>query len=616
MIRLLPWLAFASALLPSVSSAQSRDVETVTDQGPDPRHPTATVSRVTIDPARGEDLATAVDAVPGVHSRRTSFGQTAYATVRGSNARQVSVEYEGLRLTPPFGPGFDLGGLALGVDAVSVWRGAAATYRGSGALAGALELHTVHPRRPGSLLKASVLRGSHDTWAGELGATVATRDVSTRVGVGGRRSDGDFVFTDAQGAESRRVNNDHQRGAAFGATELRLDRTWLRAAVLHDQGERGTPGLSEFQQQFEQARLDDAQTALVLGVGGRDIVRSTSWSVDGAMRAGAQRRRYEYTNTAPFLGGEPIREDTRSNTVTTVGDVTAWGPTSVARTAVDLRYDDWRSDVDTARVSTGLGASWEQAVGDVVLVGAGRVEADSDGRAAVLPAVGAQWAPTEDWIARANVGRTFRAPNLDELYLELESVRGNPDLVSEIAWLADIGATFEGELWGAGLTAFGRIVDEEILFLPVNAYLVEAQNISGTYAAGAEAEATVSARPFRGRVGYTYTFARFRETNTRVPLQPEHAADAEISVEPVDWLRVWTGGTLRGSITLDPFGNAKDGAHAFWNAGCSFGDDPATLSFVARNLLDDNRAVDAVQQPMPGRTLWASLELRWDQEPR
>lgn len=615
MNRLSKWLALASTLSSSLAVAQSRDVETIADPGPDARHPTATATRVVVEPT--DDLAEKIEAVPGVHSRRTSYGQTAYATVRGSNTRQVLVEYEGLRLNPPFGPGFDLGGgFGLGVDAVTVWRGAAATYRGSGALAGALELHTRHLRRRGSRLDATILRGSHDTLAGQVSAAVATPEVSTRLGIGGRMSEGDFAFIDEQGVSSIRINNDHRRGAAFGATELRLGDGWVRTAVLHDEGERGTPGVSEFQTQFREARLSDAQTAVVLVLAGNNLVNAGSWSTDGALRAAVQRRSLEYSNPEPFLGSAPIFEQTRSDTVTTVAEITAWGPTSVGRAAADVHFDNWRSTVDADRVTSGLGASWEQALGEQwTAVAAMRGEVDSDGRTAALPAFGANFQPHDDWTLRSNIARSFRAPNLDELYLELESVRGNPDLVSEAAWAGDIGASFDRDRFDAEVTAFGRIVDDEILFLPVSAYLVEAQNIGGTYAVGAEVEASLDLRRFRARAAYTFTRARFRETDVGVPLQPEHAVHTRVALIPFRWLDIWTGGNLRGPVTLDVFGNTTDEAHLFWDAGCSFGTDAARLHLTARNLLDDERAVDSTQQPIPGRTLWASIDLRWEDTP-
>lgn len=608
-------VALAATLLPAVAFAQDAHVETRTNAGDDPRHPTATVTHVDLDPTSGDDVATAIDRVPGVHSRRTSFGQSAFATIRGSNSRQVLVEFEGLRLNPPFGPGFDLGGAAIGVDSVAVWRGAAATYRGSGALAGALELRSRHARRPGIWVDGSVLRGSQDTLAGVVSAEVATRDVSSRVGVAGRMSDGDFTFTDKQGTTTQRVNNDHLRGAAFGSTELRDGSTWFRATVFTDQSERGTPGLSEFQQQFDGARLKDQQTVAIVGTGDRDLAEVGDWSLDASLHGGVQLRGYEYANPRPFLTAEPIAQRTRSKTFATSGHLTGWGPSSIARLAADVHYDDWRAETEASRTSSGLGLGWEQTLSDHwTLVGGLRGELDSDGRAAALPAVGALFAPNDAWRFTANAGRTFRAPNLDELYLDVESIRGNPDLQSEHAWVADLGARLRHDWLEIAATGFGRVVDSEILFLPVSAYLIEAQNIDGTWAAGAEAELAVDRKPLRASLGYTWTHARFVETNAPVPLQPEHQADARVAVFPLRGLEVWSGANLRGRATLDVFGNTADNAHVFWDAGLRLGTTPLTVALTVKNVLNDDRAVDSSQQPLPGRTYWASVRAAWEQK--
>ena len=143
-------VGFAATLF--ATAPANAQVETTAPVDEDVRTPTATRTDIDLrDVKAGDDAASKVSEAPGVHARVTSFGQTSYATIRGSNTRQVLVEIEGLRLNAPFGPGFDLGtSSGLGLDAVTVWRGAAATYRGSGALAGALEFRTLHGRKPGS----------------------------------------------------------------------------------------------------------------------------------------------------------------------------------------------------------------------------------------------------------------------------------------------------------------------------------------------------------------------------------------------------------------------------------------------------------------------------------
>ena len=443
-------------------------------------------------------------------------------------------------------------------------------------------------------------------------ASVKTRAVSSRLGIAARRSDGDFSFTDEQGTSATRVNNDHERIGAFGATQLTQGKTWMRLYVGATAGERGVPGVSEFQELFGGARLRDDHVVAIAAAGGKDVARLRDWSLDLGVRAAAQHRHANYHNPSAFLGGTTFRTDARSPTVATATDATLWGPTSVARVAVDARYDAWRDGVvDADRLSSGMGASWEQRVGRLTVVGAARGDVDSDDNLGALPAVGVAFEFDERWTARANAGRTFRAPNLDELYLDLESVRGDPALNPETAWVGDAGVFTNFGSLRLDAVGFGRAVSREILFLPVSAYQYRAQNIEGTWAAGLELAAALQLGMVRARLNYTFTRAKFRDSAAPVPLQPEHAAFGDASVQ---WFgfEPWFAGRLRGPIYLDVFGNTRDDATVGLDAGLRWTGGPMRLGVAVRNILDDD-AVDAAQQPQPGRTVWATLRFGWDQ---
>lgn len=627
------WMTAVILALPASSRAEDRtSVETTAPQPitDDPRTPTASGTKLDLDDpfAGGKDLAETLAEVPGVQVRHTSFGQPAFATIRGSNARQVHVEWEGLRLNPPFGPGYDLGGTSmLGFDEVVVWRGAAATYRGSGAVSGVLEFRTRHRRQPGVLMRATGLGGSFDTLAASLDVDVADEHVSNRVGLAARRSAGDFRFVDAQGESAVRTNNDHERLAAFASSELRYGKSTIRTTALVDGGERGTPGQSEFQNRFDRARLKDRHVLGLTRVERVDLIPPVAgWAFDGFGVAGLQFRDVGYRNPDPFFGGEPIETEADATSLSAKMGATAWGPSSVARVETSARRETWVDEaVDTARATAGVGAGWEQRLARdrVVVFGSGRFEADSQRQRALLPSLGARWRATEEVDFRANVGRTYRTPDLDELYLDTETLRGNPRLRPERAWVGDLTAGFSRGSGRVALTGFAHHTRSAIVFLPVTAYLVEATNIQGTLAAGAEASTYAYLGRLALRGSYTFTHARFVESSEPVPLQPEHQAFGQIGYDvagyPVpllrlpDRLEIWTRGSGRSRIYLDNFGNQTAPAYVFWDAGVTMHTGDLETTFAARNLLDHDRAVDALQQPLPGRSFWLSALVRWEE---
>ncbi len=621
----------AVSALASADQAGGNRVETTAprDVRDDPRTPTASGTHIQLDApyTGGRDLAEVVGEAPGVHVRHTAFGQPAFATIRGSNPRQVHVEWEGLRLNPPFGPGYDLGGTSmLGFDEVIVWRGAAATYRGTGAVSGVLEFRTKHLRRPGILIRTAGLGGSFGTRAASVDVDVADDRASNRVGIAARKSLGDFEFVDAQGDSAIRTNNDHERVGAFASSELRRQKTTFRATALVDGGERGTPGQSEFQSQFSRARLSDRHVLGLARVERTDLIDPLgAWAFDGFGVAGLQYRDVEYENPDPFFGGEPIHNDADATTLSARLGGTAWGPTSVARVETSVRRETWDdATVEARRATAGIGAGWEQRFGErVVLFGSGRFEADSERQRALLPSLGAKWTPTDHVELRTNGGLTYRTPALDELYLDTETLRGNPQLSPERAWVADLTAALDRGPGGLSLTGFVHRTDSAIVFLPVTAYLVEATNIEGTLAAGAEAAAHLALGRLSLRGSYTFTEARFLDSGEPVPLQPQHQAFGRVGIDVAGFdvpllrlprmLELWTLADGRSRLFLDSFGNQTAPAYLFWDAGITLRAGAVETTFAARNLMDHRRAVDAVQQPLPGRSFWLSALVRWEE---
>ncbi len=618
--------ALVVALVASPGAAQEFGVETRARGNADPTA-TGTVVPLAGSDDAGEDLAGALDDVPGVRPRSTSWGQTAYATIRGGSARQVWVEWEGLKLAPPFGPGFDLSSTTLlGLDEVVVWRGAASTFRGSGALTGALQFRTRHRTEPGFGVRSSATLGWHDDGVVGTGidstelrteAAVATHDdLSVRIGAATRRSSGAFLFDDEQGVEHLRLNNQHQRLGLFASVEQRADAVRVRATTAYDGGSRGTPGLSEFQEQFRGATLQDHRIVGLLRV---DAELTEALHLHGV--AGHQARRSRYQNPDPYLGSEPIDEPAESTTSEGSAGATYWGDSHTFRADVDLRSETWTSEQETfQRLTTGLGVSEEVRFAEdrVGVWAAGRAEAVEDAFA-VNPGIGAFWAVASPLLLRANGGRTWRAPDLDELYLRTESVRGNDSLVAESAWSGEIAVDLASQHLVATVAYFERRAENEIVFLPVTAYLIEAQNLAGTSARGVELQidGDIARRVFGSAQG-AWVDARQSLSEAPVPLQPALSGSARLEVElgadsgiplveRARKLRLVAEVDARGRLPLDAFGNRFDEPASFVDFGLVGGPPSLGWSIFVRNVLDARGAVDSLQQPLPGRTLWATI---------
>jgi hypothetical protein len=125
------------------------------------------------------------------------------------------------------------------------------------------------------------------------------------------------------------------------------------------------------------------------------------------------------------------------------------------------------------------------------VVGALRAAVDGELGAVVLPRVGATWALHERVALGLAVGRSYRAPALDELYHPTTSgFAGNPRLLPEDAWEGELSLRLRPHaLLRVALAGFARRVGAGIVYVNQNAFTVRPENVGAASVAGAELEA-------------------------------------------------------------------------------------------------------------------------------
>ena len=241
----------------------------------------------------------------------------------------------------------------------------------------------------------------------------------------------------------------------------------------------------------------------------------------------------------------------------------------------------------------------------------------------IIPSAGVIWRAADMLALKANVARTYRVPDFDELYLQTETVRGNPELAAERALTLDAGVTVEPEASPVAgrATLFLRDTTDMIMFLPQSAYLYEAQNLDGAIARGLETSARLKLEDrFRLRATYTWTDARLDAApSVQLARHPRHQGAVSTRAEfaglgPLDGLRslALTGEfDIRSKVNLDNFGNLSN--PPFWQLDLGATVAPTrhlTFGLEVRNLTDNRRGADHLQRPLPGRAVYASMQLR------
>jgi outer membrane receptor protein involved in Fe transport len=616
----------------------------------DSRFPSGFVTRVEVDDEtrHGRDLSDALERVAGVNVQRSSsFGRAAFASVRGGNSRQLAVSLNGMRISAPAGLGFDVGSLSLaGIDSVDVFRGSAGTVDGGGALSGALDLQSSLPERgEGWQAAGTALGGSHETYGGQAHTAVAGESYAARLDASWRQSAGDFAFVDAQGTQHTRLNNDHQQLGLLASGRVDVGDGRLESLVMYQQGEGGAPGPSEYQAQFDAARLAQQRLIGQLAWKQRDLAAGSWGAIDARAMAGYQRRTTDYDNQHAFPGDSQVHDATTLDTFEVDAEASAFfGFGDILHVALEGRHEAYEashrvtdagqvtlSPTDAVRRTIAAAISNELLLADEaisVIAGLRLEHVDEVARRSwtpVIPSAGVIWRAKRWLTFKGNAARTFRAPDFDELYLDMVGIRGDADLEPERAISLDAGVQLGGAEDPVAVEAiyFRNELEQSIYFVAETAYLTRAANLGGGTSQGVET--TLSVRPAE-RVelagNYTFTDARLdvMAPGVGMPGQPVHqvAARAEVEMaglemlEDLSSLKLFGEGRWRSRIYLDRFGNLPN--DAFWTADVGASIEPVDwveVAFNARNLADNRGGVGSLQRPLPGRAFYGSVRVEF-----
>lgn len=429
---------------------------------------------------------------------------------------------------------------------------------------------------------------------------------------GTQASDGDFGFTDTNGRERTRTNNQSNtnRLAVSGAQDLWEDAT-LRLVGLGAWTKRGSPGLEQFPSEtgketqhsyVTSARLEQKRLG---GDEGVSLNATLSWAAF----------RWRFQEPQPYF---PPPSDTDSLSQRADSEVgVAWSvqPSLELRLSGGARHE-W-SDVE--RLGRAEASQWNRTTG--TLVGGATWKA-AEGwsntatfRLSLADDTGLVWIPALESSVEITDGfgislagsRSWRQPQFDELYFEGSGIRGNAELSPESAWGLDAGLWFERPWLRLSGTFFYQRIDDNILFLPKTPYVIQAQNADGVKSLGVELQAGLTWEMLSLEAGGTWLRATLGEEEARLPLKPAWA----VHVTPgVKWGPVAVSATVtgQGAFYLDRFeGRSEESrllvdARAAVDVGLGF-----TLAAEGKNLTNKRDALDAFQQPLQGISFLFSL---------
>jgi vitamin B12 transporter len=512
------------------------------------------ITREEIDASVARDVSDLLRLETGVDIARTGGpGSQTSVFLRGSNNNHVLVLVDGVRVAALGTGAFTWETMPLAaVERIEIVRGPRASYWGSDAIGGVVQIFTRKLEGP----RVALGYGTY----GDANASVGIGDRSERGGfsvqVGARDYDG-FPSQNRNGFsyEPKDHGMENQHLAAQG--DIRLGTQTLAGVVLRSQGEV----------EFSGGHSDFTEQALNLSLAG---ALGTNWS--HALTVGSAREDYE--TPAYFTLYRTRRE--------TIGWQHTFTPSDTQTVVAGVDYLHEKGEnrdtysglpsYEESRNNTGFYAGWQGGFGAFDAEASARHDDNSVFGTTTTGSAAIGWRFTDALRAYLSYGQGFRGPTLNEQYSPGFGglYAGNPDLDPEKSRSAEAGVEFTpapGHRFKANL--YSTKVRDLISFTGVD---FQAENIARAKLEGSELSYDGRLGDWLLGAGYTWQDARNEDTDTRLLRRPkqkfsgrlEHAfgerARAGVEVlyagrrDDVGGITLgsYTLVNLRGSLVLSP----------------------------------------------------------------
>jgi outer membrane cobalamin receptor len=612
-----------------------------------------------------DDLADLLVEVPGVTVNRSGgIGDFATLSLRGSNPDEVRFYLDGVPLSLASGGSIDISTLPLGdVERVEVYRGMTPNGFAESALGGIVSITTRAPSERRLTLRGGA--GSFGTMFGDATAADVAGPLHVYAGLHAITGADGFRFHDDNGTaanptddhEAFRQNNHLAQLDGVGRLALDLPgRRQLSAGLVGFARDHGLPGMGITQ--TTSAHFETLRGLGYLSYDSRDDL-GAGGRLHAQLFASATRDRF--IDPDAEIGAIPARtDDTTLSAGATATASRPFTPWLRGATMAEARRETFQPVNRLEAIPVGVPA--ERLVGvagaeaglwwrriDLDIVPSARLEALRDvvtGRDSVfqrqrpasapishlLPAarLGLARPLSRSVVAKANLGRYGRAPSFLELYGDTGPLLGNPTLRPEIGWNGDLGVEYHARGARAALggrsTVFGGRVDDLIDWVPISYSQARVDNIGRARIWGVEQDLTFAwGRHWLLSGQATYLDARdesgvLAHRGRQLPLRPQVQAFARPRVRRLAlgrWLEA--GAYLEGDLSAGAFFDSANlvpvGRRVLLGAGVELGAPRAGLRLaVSAKNLTDVHALGLVQYPLPGRSIF--LSLNWSNETR
>ncbi len=568
--------------------------------------------------------------VAGLDASSLGPGQRQTLTLRGAAAQQLLLLYNGVPLNSALGGGADLSLFIFNdLAAFMVLRGSEGALYGDGAMAGSVELlgQELLADYGRNSLYARVSGGSLGTWSVSGQGQVYWKNGGAQLSLGGRLWQGEFDYIDDNGTARRRTNNDGRiLGSTLSVAQKLRGQSTLRAFTHVSASEKGVPGPN----QLESFTARQSAIKYLLGVN-LDLRPKWRYLPRFLINSHFTFDKLHFSDPQPALG--PASDNLDRLITAKVGLRASFAPHSTQRLGTTLHLGITKllaggSYLETGRFEYHFSLfDYMTLAGGALLLRFAVALGGTNTLLKVLPDGGLRWKilrhhkNIKEMSLFIRGGRGVRFPSFYELYLVQNGLKPNPKLLEEGSWEISGGLFLDHKKMRAEVAAFHRWQENLILFVPVTATIIEAQNFAKSRAYGLEAE-------FSGQwyltwaASYSYTLTRFGTGESlELPGYPRHKGSFKLGydIHIYSWgeerniiLTPWLRGEYQSSMRIDRLNNQTEEGRILLSLGLDarFPFD-IHCAFWVDNLLNKRDAVDALQYPLSGRTYMFSCGGGW-----
>jgi len=578
---------------PTVQVTASRVAETVDDTLAD----VSVITREDIDASGSRDVLDLLRLQAGVDLYRTGGpGQQTSLFLRGTNANHVLVLIDGVRAASTNTGAFAFEWLPLGaVERIEIVRGPRASYWGSDAIGGVIQIFTRKLEGP----RVSAGYGTYDDAAGAAGIGHWDGQNGYSVQVGARHVGG-FSATNpsiCNGPDdpfcSYNPDDDGFRNTNFVARGAHtLGSQLLSASIYRSQGEvEFDQGNSNVIEQTAGVNLegqlaDGWSHRLSIGNDREDINTPTFFTMGRTRRDSLLwQNDFRLSDTQQLIAGvDFIHEEGETRDT--------FGGTNL--------YDDSRND-------SALFGGWQAGFGAFDTEISLRHDDNSEFGGATTGSAAAGWRFGEIGRIYASYGEGFRSPTLNEQFSPGYGglFAGNPNLDPERSHSAEVGLSLTP--WSDqrfGINVYSTRVRDLISFTGPD---FQAENIARAKIEGAEVTWDLDAGAWHVHTAYTYDDAKDDTTDTPLLRRPRNKLDALVERRFSEHFRA--GAEVVSADSADDIGGTTLPGYGILNLRATYAINSAwSLTGRVENLFDkDYELVHGYNTP--GRS--GFLEVVW-----